>query len=223
MNVTCGVALDALELELHGLAELEVEGGERLVEQERRRLVHQRPGQRDALLLAAGELRGPALGEVAHADDLEHLAHRLGDPRSSGTFRLRSPKATLSNTFMCGNSAYCWNTVFTLRRYGGVRDTSSPSRRMRPSVGASNPAIIRSVVVLPQPDGPEHREELAAPDREVGVVHGDEVAEPLGDVIEHDHRRAGAASPSAVTGSIASNGIGCSTRAIVTESFASGS
>ena len=107
----------------------------------------------------------------------------------SGTLRLRSPNATLSNTFMWGNSAYCWNTVFTLRRYGGVRDTSSPSRRMRPVVGDSNPAIIRSVVVLPQPDGPEHREELAPPDREVGVVHRHEVAEPLGDVVEHDHRR----------------------------------
>src|SRR5262249_54249792 len=32
--------------------------------------------------------------------------------------------------------------------------TSSPSSRMRPSVGISRPAIIRNVVVLPQPDGP---------------------------------------------------------------------
>ena len=31
------------------------------------------------------------------------------------TFWLRGPKATLSNTFMWGNSAYCWKTVFTLR------------------------------------------------------------------------------------------------------------
>src|SRR5947209_15876240 len=32
--------------------------------------------------------------------------------------------------------------------------TSSPSSRMRPDVGSSSPAIIRKVVVLPQPDGP---------------------------------------------------------------------
>src|SRR3954468_15844189 len=31
---------------------------------------------------------------------------------------------------------------------------STPSRRMRPSSGRSKPAIIRSVVVLPQPDAP---------------------------------------------------------------------
>src|ERR671923_188467 len=32
--------------------------------------------------------------------------------------------------------------------------TSSPSSRMRPEVGSSSPAIMRKVVVLPQPDGP---------------------------------------------------------------------
>ena len=42
------LALDAHQLELHLLAELEVERAERLVEQEHRGLVHQRPGERDA-------------------------------------------------------------------------------------------------------------------------------------------------------------------------------
>jgi hypothetical protein len=55
---------------------------------------------------------------------------------------------------MCGNSAYCWNTVLTLRLYGGTDDTSAPSSITRPAVGNSKPAIIRRVVVLPQPDGP---------------------------------------------------------------------
>src|SRR5215475_11695420 len=32
--------------------------------------------------------------------------------------------------------------------------TSSPPSRMRPEVGSSRPAIMRSVVVLPQPEGP---------------------------------------------------------------------
>ena len=35
-----------------------------------------------------------------------------------------------------------------------MRETSAPSSRIAPSVGASKPAIIRRVVVLPQPDGP---------------------------------------------------------------------
>ena len=33
--------------------------------------------------------------------------------------------------------------------------TSSPSRRIFPDDGSSSPAIIRNVVVLPQPDGPK--------------------------------------------------------------------
>ena len=40
------------------------------------------------------------------------------------------------------------------RRYGGTLDTSTPSSRMCPAVTASKPAIMRSMVVLPQPDGP---------------------------------------------------------------------
>src|SRR3954468_17275686 len=55
---------------------------------------------------------------------------------------------------MCGNSAYCWKTVLTSRRYGGVPTASTPPIRISPSSGCSKPAIIRRDVVLPQPDGP---------------------------------------------------------------------
>ena len=44
--------------------------------------------------------------------------------------------------------------MLTLRRRGLTQVTSSPSRTTLPEVGSSKPAIIRSVVVLPQPDGP---------------------------------------------------------------------
>src|SRR5579862_2335191 len=40
------------------------------------------------------------------------------------------------------------------RADAGSAVTSSPSSRMRPEVGNSSPAIIRNVVVLPQPEGP---------------------------------------------------------------------
>src|SRR5450432_938624 len=36
-------------------------------------------------------------------------------------------------------------------------ETSSPSSNILPEVGSSRPAIIRSVVVLPQPDGPRRQ------------------------------------------------------------------
>ncbi len=58
-------------------AELGVEVRERLVHEEHRRLAHDRPGQRDALALAAGELPRPPVEQVR---DLE----RLGDGLAPG-------------------------------------------------------------------------------------------------------------------------------------------
>src|ERR687887_2238638 len=55
---------------------------------------------------------------------------------------------------MCGKSAYCWKTMFTGRRLGSTDVTSRPWSRIRPSSGTSKPAIMRSVVVFPQPLGP---------------------------------------------------------------------
>jgi hypothetical protein len=44
--------------------------------------------------------------------------------------------------------------VLVGRLKGGRPVTSSPSSSTVPSLGSSNPAIIRSVVVFPHPDGP---------------------------------------------------------------------
>src|SRR5215467_8125224 len=76
-------------------------------------------------------------------------------PASSlGTSLYRSPNETFCSTVRKGKSAYDWKTVLTFRLWGGVWATSRPSRRIRPSVGCSNPAMRRRVVVFPQPDGP---------------------------------------------------------------------
>ena len=53
-------ALDLLEFDLHLLAQLEIQCAERLVEQQHPRASDQRAGQRDALTLAARQLRGLA-------------------------------------------------------------------------------------------------------------------------------------------------------------------
>jgi hypothetical protein len=44
------------------------------------------------------------------------------------------------------------------RRTGGRPTTSSPPIRMTPAVGSSWPAIMRRIVVLPQPDGPSRQQ-----------------------------------------------------------------
>ena len=70
-----------LELGAHLHAQLGVEVRQRLVEQERLGLAHQRPAHGDALALAAGELRRPAreqLVEPQHGADLRDAPVDLG-------------------------------------------------------------------------------------------------------------------------------------------------
>ena len=74
--------LDAADLVAQLHAHLGVEGRQRLVEEQHRRLDRERPGQRDALLLAAGELVGVAVGVLAEPDEVEHVAGALA-PRAS--------------------------------------------------------------------------------------------------------------------------------------------
>src|SRR5262249_5888066 len=45
-------------------------------------------------------------------------------------------------------------TVETSRAYGATLVTSLPARRIVPASGRSKPAMRRSVVVLPEPEGP---------------------------------------------------------------------
>ena len=71
-----------------------------------------------------------------------------------------SPKAIFLPTLRWGNSASFCNTVLTGRRSGGRSVMSLPSSRTRPSFGLSNPAAIRSKVVLPHPDGLSHEETM---------------------------------------------------------------
>ena len=52
--------------------------------------------------------------------------------------------------------------MLTSRLCGGVLVTSSPPTSTVPEVGSLKPAIIRSVVVLPQPEGPSREKNSPA-------------------------------------------------------------
>ena len=67
---------DALQLEVEPLAGHLVERAERLVEQQDLRLDHQRPGDRDPLAHAAGQLGRPGLLEALEADQLDQVGDR---------------------------------------------------------------------------------------------------------------------------------------------------
>ena len=77
------LGLDPLQLELHLLAQLDVERAQRLVEQERGRPVDQSARERHALLLASGELPGAPAVEALELDDSKHLLNALTVLRSA--------------------------------------------------------------------------------------------------------------------------------------------
>src|SRR5262245_16265319 len=72
--------------------ELGVEMGDRLVEDEDPRVLHERPAERRALPLAAGELRGPAVLEVLQLDEAQELANALGQRLPREGRRSRRPE-----------------------------------------------------------------------------------------------------------------------------------
>ena len=90
------LALDALQLDLHLLAQLEVEGAERLVEQEHARVVDERARQRDPLLLPAGQLVRLAPLEAGQLDKIAAWRDTCRWISSSAVFLRRRPNAMFS-------------------------------------------------------------------------------------------------------------------------------
>ena len=78
--------------------------------------------------------------------------------------------------------------MLTALSYGATPPTSSPANSIVPASGSSKPAIIRSVVVFPDPDGPEHREELTTLDFQVDSGNGYHLAVVLGEAGQADVR-----------------------------------
>ena len=60
--------------------------------------------------------------------------------------------------------------MLTSRAYGGSRETSLPPSSTVPSSGRSKPAITRSVVVLPEPEGPSIVKNSPRADLQVDAV-----------------------------------------------------
>src|SRR5581483_5370716 len=84
--------LDPLQLDLHLLTELEVERAEGLVEQQHLRPVDDRPGESDALPLAARQLHRLAAAEACEPDDGQRL---LDSPSALGPLHALPLQAVL--------------------------------------------------------------------------------------------------------------------------------
>ena len=156
------VALDPLQLQLQALAQLQVEGAERLVEQQHLRQVDERAGERDALLLPAGELVGLAVDLRARGPTRSSSASTRCLISAFGDLLAAQPEGDV----LAARSGAGTARSSGRRCWWGACGRGARRRRCRrsapgPAVGCSKPATIRSVVVLPQPLRAEHGEELA--------------------------------------------------------------
>ena len=98
-------ALDRLQLDLHLLAQLEVERAQRLVQQQHARPVDQRARQRHALALAARQLVRLAAAEAAERHHLQHLLGRAPGAPASGTLRIIRPIGDVLRRRSCAGTA----------------------------------------------------------------------------------------------------------------------
>ena len=169
------------------LAHLGVERAERLVEQQHARLDRQRAGERHALALAAGELRRIAARRSrSSCTRSSSSSTRSRDLRLGGRVAAR-PHAQAEGDVLehasCGGTA---RSAGTRSRRGARarRADARPRRRTgpRPRSGNSSPAMMRSSVVLPEPDGPSSAHELARRgSSRLDAVERGEAVEALGD------------------------------------------
>jgi hypothetical protein len=183
------LGLDPLQLDLHPPAQGQVQRAERLVEQQHLRVVDQRAGQRDPLLLAAGELGGTAPAVPVELDQGEHPLDLGGDLALAPTTQAKGD-------------------IFVHVEVGKERialedGVDGPVVRPQPGdvLGTEQHPARRGLVQSgdhPQRGGlaaagrPEQREERAGRDDEAEVVDRRDGAEPLRHPVKLEIRQSGA-------------------------------
>ena len=147
------LALDPLELDLHLLAELEVERPQRLVQQQHLGAVDDRPGERDPLALAARQLRRLAVAVAASCTIASASGDTLG-ALAPGDAAHAQPVADVVGDSHVREERVVLEDGVDLPGERRIACDVPPAEVDRPASGRSKPAISRRVVVLPEPDGP---------------------------------------------------------------------
>ncbi len=170
--------LDLPDVLAHAHAQLRVEVRERLVEEQQLRLEHERSGERDALLLAAGDARRDSCGR----DACRPTSSSTCSPRAHPIFRPRqfAQPQPERDVLEHGHVRPERVVLEDHRRRPLVRRQRGRHRcrliRMRPRSGMRKPPIMRRVVVLPQPDGP--RRHVSSPARTSSCISSTIVRPP---------------------------------------------
>jgi hypothetical protein len=148
------------------------------VEQEHLRLHHERPGERDPLLLATGELPRLARLELGEPDKLERLAG-TPSPRSTREPALLEPVRDVIEHRQMGEEG-----VGLEHRVDGAPVRRQPNDVL---VGDEDLTLVGAIEAGDEPEGrrlaaagrAEEREELAVAHGQVDRVDRDDLVEPL--------------------------------------------
>jgi len=157
----------------------------RLVEQDELWIRRERARERDALLLAAGELVRVAVAEAAEVDEREHdrharapLAARQAEADVLGDRQVREERVILED--------HAHAAALGRHPRGAVGDdaVADPHLALVRGLEAGDEAQERRLAAA---GGAEQRHELTALDAEVGVSHRGHGAEALRDPVDADH------------------------------------
>ena len=172
-------ALEVLQ-QVHDLgADRDVEGRDRLVEDDHAGIERERPGDRDPLALAPAEL----VGKLRAAPGSRPTSARSRATRPAISWRpsvvfSTSGSPTIAPARIRGLSELhgSWNTAWTAARYSRSSVPASPARsrprnRMAPAVGVSSRSRQRASRGLPAARLADEAERLARVERERDAVH----------------------------------------------------
>src|SRR3954447_2202456 len=172
------LGLDPLELHLELLAELQVEGAERLVEEQDTRAVHERARQRDTLPLTARELRRAAVAEPLEPHERQYLFDPLCAFRLPNSLDLEPIADIRGHAHVREQRVVLEHRVHVAlgrRQVGHVLPTKLDAAAVRALEARDHP----QAGCLAGPRRAEHREELAVADLEVDTVDRHDLAELL--------------------------------------------
>ena len=176
-----------LDLPAHLLAQLDVEAGERLIEQEAAGIAHDRAADGDALAFAFGQLPRPAIEHIVEMEGRADPAHARGDLGRGHPFGVQRIGQILG---------YGQRGVerIELKHHGDV----AIARRQVIDAPAGDVDVASARVFeagdhaqrrgLAAAGRAEQTDDLAGRDIEVDPVDGGEIAENLGHLLERDRR-----------------------------------
>ena len=162
--------LQAADLVLHFLAQAAVQRPERLVHEHQVGLEHERPGDRDALLLAAGQLPGPARLEALELDHVQRAFDAGFDLVFGQAARVQGEGEILGDRHVGEQGVVLKDQpdVAFVRFDRGHGPAVQPDF---PAVGVLEAGQHLEAGGLAGPGRPQQRDELAARDLQVEILH----------------------------------------------------